>query len=101
MIPTYGRSTGNHPRSHRHKCSFYAVAELMVWRPSADSVQSVGVFARVMSTEARSELFKSPIARRPLSVEPRPLEAKGRPSLHGRPLPDGDRQHAILIRPSK
>ncbi|MFP3249159.1 MAG: carbohydrate porin, partial [Paraburkholderia sp.] len=35
-------------RSHRGDYSFYAVADQMVWRPSADSPQSVGVFARVM-----------------------------------------------------
>ncbi|WP_350357386.1 carbohydrate porin [Paraburkholderia fungorum] len=36
------------PQSHRGNYSFYAVADQMVWRPSADSPQSVGVFARVM-----------------------------------------------------
>jgi porin len=36
------------PRSHRGDYSIYAVADQMVWRPSADSPQSVGVFARVM-----------------------------------------------------
>src|SRR6202140_2777192 len=36
------------PASHRGDYSFYAVADQMVWRPSADSPQSVGVFARVM-----------------------------------------------------
>jgi porin len=36
------------PQSHRGDYSFYAVADQMVWRPSADSPQSVGVFARVM-----------------------------------------------------
>jgi porin len=40
-------STGT-PRSHRGDYSFYAVADQMVWRPSADSPQSVGVFARIM-----------------------------------------------------
>lgn len=34
--------------SHRGNYSFYAVADQMVWRPSADSPQSVGVFARIM-----------------------------------------------------
>ncbi|MFM0484844.1 carbohydrate porin [Paraburkholderia strydomiana] len=34
--------------SHRGDYSFYAVADQMVWRPGADSPQSVGVFARVM-----------------------------------------------------
>jgi porin len=36
------------PASHRGDYSIYAVADQMVWRPSADSPQSVGVFARVM-----------------------------------------------------
>jgi porin len=36
------------PQSHRGDYSFYAVADQMVWRPSADRPQSVGVFARVM-----------------------------------------------------
>ncbi|MGA9913842.1 MAG: carbohydrate porin [Paraburkholderia sp.] len=36
------------PQSHRGDYSFYAVADQMVWRPSADSPQSVGVFARIM-----------------------------------------------------
>ncbi|MFD1554207.1 carbohydrate porin [Paraburkholderia silviterrae] len=36
------------PQSHRGDYSFYAVADQMVWRPSADSPQSLGVFARVM-----------------------------------------------------
>jgi porin len=36
------------PASHRGDYSVYAVADQMVWRPSADSPQSVGVFARVM-----------------------------------------------------
>jgi porin len=35
-------------QSHRGDYSFYAVAEQMVWRPSADSPRSIGVFARVM-----------------------------------------------------
>jgi porin len=34
--------------SHRGNYSLYAVADQMVWRPSADSPQSLGVFARVM-----------------------------------------------------
>jgi porin len=36
------------PQSHSGDYSFYAVADQMVWRPSADSPQSVGVFARIM-----------------------------------------------------
>lgn len=35
-------------RNHRGDYGFYAVADQMVWRPSADSPQSIGVFARVM-----------------------------------------------------
>jgi porin len=35
-------------QSHRGDYSFYAVADQMVWRPSADSPRSIGVFARVM-----------------------------------------------------
>jgi porin len=34
--------------SHHGNYSIYAVADQMVWRPSADSPQSVNVFARVM-----------------------------------------------------
>ena len=40
-------STGT-PASRHGDYSVYAVADQMVWRPSADSPQSVGVFARVM-----------------------------------------------------
>ncbi|WP_028227048.1 carbohydrate porin [Paraburkholderia ferrariae] len=36
------------PATHGGDYSIYAVADQMVWRPSADSPQSVGVFARVM-----------------------------------------------------
>ena len=36
------------PQSHRGDYGFYAVADQMVWRPGADSPQSLGVFARVM-----------------------------------------------------
>lgn len=36
------------PATHRGNVGFYAVADQMVWRPSADSPRSVGVFARVM-----------------------------------------------------
>jgi porin len=34
--------------THRGNYSIYAVADQMVWRPSADSPQSLGVFARIM-----------------------------------------------------
>ncbi|KWO53128.1 carbohydrate porin [Burkholderia territorii] len=36
------------PATHRGNYGFYAVADQMVWRPSADSPRSIGVFARVM-----------------------------------------------------
>ncbi|WP_179402158.1 carbohydrate porin [Burkholderia guangdongensis] len=36
------------PASHRGDYGFYAVADQMVWRPSADSPRAVGVFARVI-----------------------------------------------------
>jgi porin len=36
------------PQTHRGNYSVYAVADQMVWRPDAQSPQSVGVFARVM-----------------------------------------------------
>lgn len=42
------RTSNGVPQSHRGDYSFYAVADQMIWRPSADSPQSVGVFARVM-----------------------------------------------------
>ncbi|TAN00754.1 MAG: carbohydrate porin [Rhodanobacteraceae bacterium] len=35
-------------QNHRGDYSFYAVADQMVWRASADSPQAVGLFARVM-----------------------------------------------------
>jgi porin len=41
------RSTGI-AESHSGDYSIYATADQMVWRPSADSPQSVGVFARIM-----------------------------------------------------
>jgi porin len=52
-VDTIGLSLAN-PASngiaqhHRGDYSFYAVADQMVWRPSADSPQSLGVFARAM-----------------------------------------------------
>ncbi|SIT45807.1 Carbohydrate-selective porin OprB [Paraburkholderia piptadeniae] len=36
------------PQNHKGNYSFYAVADQMVWRPSADSPRSVNVFARIM-----------------------------------------------------
>lgn len=50
---TDGLSLANHassgiPATHRGNFSVYAVADQMVWRPSAGSPQSVGVFARLM-----------------------------------------------------
>jgi porin len=42
------RASNAVPQNHRGDYSFYAVADQMVWRPSADSPQSVGVFARIM-----------------------------------------------------
>ncbi|HKT65507.1 MAG TPA: carbohydrate porin [Burkholderia sp.] len=36
------------PATHRGNYGFYAVADQMVWRPSAGSPRSLGVFARVM-----------------------------------------------------
>jgi porin len=36
------------PATHRGNFSIYAVGDQMVWRPSADSPQSIGVFSRVM-----------------------------------------------------
>ncbi|MCM3755497.1 carbohydrate porin, partial [Bacillus licheniformis] len=38
------------PATHRGNYGFYAVADQMVWRPSADSPRSVGMFARVMGS---------------------------------------------------
>ncbi|MEX3924835.1 carbohydrate porin [Paraburkholderia sp. BR10936] len=46
--PATGVTGVGGPVSHRGNYSIYAVADQMVWRPSADSPQSVGVFARVM-----------------------------------------------------
>ncbi|MFC0693533.1 carbohydrate porin [Paraburkholderia humisilvae] len=36
------------PQNHHGNWSVYAVADQMVWRPAADSAQSVNVFARIM-----------------------------------------------------
>lgn len=36
------------PRARRHNYAIYGVADQVVWRPSADSTQSVGVFARLI-----------------------------------------------------
>ncbi|MFP6561152.1 carbohydrate porin [Paraburkholderia sp. B3] len=41
-------ATTGAPATHGGDYSIYAVADQMVWRPSADSPQSVGVFARIM-----------------------------------------------------
>lgn len=38
------------PASHRGNYSFYAIADQMIWRASADSPQSVNVFARIMGS---------------------------------------------------
>ena len=46
--PAAGIPGANVPSTHQGNYSIYAVADQMVWRPSADSPQSVGVFARVM-----------------------------------------------------
>jgi len=45
------------PASHRGDYSVYAVADQMVWRPGADSPQSVGVFARVMGAPGDRNLI--------------------------------------------
>ncbi|NIE65958.1 carbohydrate porin [Burkholderia sp. Ax-1719] len=37
------------PRMHKGDYGVYAVADQMIWRPAADSPQSLGVFARVMA----------------------------------------------------
>ncbi|MEC5408482.1 carbohydrate porin [Paraburkholderia sp. MPAMCS5] len=45
------------PASHRGNFSIYAVADQMVWRPSADSPQSIGVFTRVMGAPGERNLL--------------------------------------------
>ncbi|MFT0172671.1 carbohydrate porin [Paraburkholderia mimosarum] len=45
------------PAAHRGNFSIYAVADQMVWRPSADSPQSVGVFTRVMGAPGDRNLL--------------------------------------------
>ncbi|MGF6837696.1 porin [Paraburkholderia youngii] len=45
------------PATHRGNFSIYAVADQMVWRPSADSPQSVGVFMRVMGAPGDRNLL--------------------------------------------
>jgi porin len=41
-------ASNGQPRMRHGNFSVYAVADQMVWRPSADSARSLGVFARVM-----------------------------------------------------
>jgi porin len=43
-------------QTHRGNYSFYAVADQMVWRPSPDSLRSLGVFARVMGAPGERNL---------------------------------------------
>ena len=50
-------SSNGIPASHRGDYSVYAVADQMVWRPGADSPQSVGVFARVMGAPGDRNLI--------------------------------------------
>ena len=45
------------PAQHNGNFSVYAIADQMVWRPSADSPQSVGVFARVMGAPDERNLI--------------------------------------------
>lgn len=45
------------PAEHRGNFSVYAVADQMVWRASADSPQSVGVFTRVMGAPSDRNLL--------------------------------------------
>ena len=42
-------ASNGQPRMRHGNFSFYAVADQTVWRPSADSPRSIGVFARVMA----------------------------------------------------
>ena len=48
---------GAEPATHRGDFSLYAVADQMIWRPSADSPQSVGVFARVMGAPSNRNVI--------------------------------------------
>ncbi|QCP53324.1 carbohydrate porin [Trinickia violacea] len=45
------------PASHSGNYSIYAVADQMVWRPSADGPQAVGVFARIMGAPGDRNLI--------------------------------------------
>ncbi|BCG03463.1 porin (plasmid) [Paraburkholderia sp. PGU19] len=45
------------PQSHTGNYSLYAVADQMVWRPSAESPRSVNVFARVMGAPGDRNLI--------------------------------------------
>ena len=47
-VPLASPASNGIAKTYRGDYSFYAVADQMVWRPSADSPRSVGVFARVM-----------------------------------------------------
>jgi porin len=48
---------GGDPAMHRGNFSVYAVADQMVWRPSADSAKSIGVFARAMGAPSNRNLI--------------------------------------------
>ncbi|RQH01170.1 carbohydrate porin [Paraburkholderia dinghuensis] len=59
---TNGISLASHasngvPATHDGNFSIYAVADQMVWRPSADSPQSLGVFTRVMGAPGDRNLI--------------------------------------------
>ena len=41
-------NTSGIPKTRRHNFSVYGVFDQMVWRPAADSPQSIGIFARAM-----------------------------------------------------
>ncbi|KVE26801.1 porin [Burkholderia singularis] len=47
-VPLASPASNGAPATHRGNYGFYALADQMVWRPSADSPRSLNVFARVM-----------------------------------------------------
>ncbi|TAM05335.1 MAG: carbohydrate porin [Paraburkholderia sp.] len=50
-------ASNGEPAMHRGNFSVYAIADQMVWRPSADSPQSLGVFARAMGAPSDRNLL--------------------------------------------
>lgn len=57
-LPLASPASNGVAATHRGNLSVYAVADQMVWRESADSARSLGVFARVMGAPADRNLLE-------------------------------------------